>query len=58
MEAKNLRFVGCGSKASYIAFDKIESKKIMVEKGIPTPKYHTVPRDNHAFPEDFSLRWW
>ncbi len=55
MEEKNLRFVGCGSKASYIAFDKIESKKIMENKGIPTPKYHTVPRDNHAFPEDFSF---
>ncbi len=42
MEDKKLKFVGSGSKASKIAFDKTDCKKIWQNNNIPIPRHSVV----------------
>jgi len=42
MEQRGIRFVGSGSKASALAIDKVATKQIATELGIPTPAYEVV----------------
>lgn len=37
-------FTGAGVEASRVSFDKIQSKRIFVEQGIPTPRYEVLRR--------------
>lgn len=39
LEAKGKRFVGSDSKASKLAFDKAETKRIWMNADLPTPRY-------------------
>jgi D-alanine-D-alanine ligase len=39
LEEMGLPYSGSGPEASYLAMDKIESKKIFMTKGVPTPDY-------------------
>ncbi|WP_028357741.1 D-alanine--D-alanine ligase [Brackiella oedipodis] len=42
LEVMRLPYTGSGVMASAIAMDKIMTKRIMQEQGIPTPKFHIV----------------
>jgi D-alanine-D-alanine ligase len=51
LEARNLPFVGSGSKASRLGMNKIETKKVWAAAGLPTPAYAVLTRDsvkNHS----------
>lgn len=42
LEEKGIPYTGSGPAASRTAFDKVLSKKVFVENGIPTPKYEVL----------------
>ena len=42
LEARNLPFVGSGSRASRLGMDKLATKKAWEAAGLPTPKYRVV----------------
>lgn len=44
LEARGLKFVGSGSKASRIGIDKIATKEVWKAAGLPTPAWNTVRR--------------
>lgn len=46
LEARNLKFVGSGSKAAAVAMDKLASKQIAERYGIPTPTYQQFGTSN------------
>ncbi len=46
LEARNLPFVGSGSKASRIGINKVETKRVWEAAGLPTPQYIIVNRQN------------
>ncbi len=52
LEERGISFVGCGSKGCALAMDKIASKKIMAELGIPTPAFAVVERGTGNAPPD------
>lgn len=45
MEERGIRFVGSGSVASALAMDKVATKRIAEEIGIPTPAYEVAGSD-------------
>lgn len=44
LEARHLKFVGSGSKASRIGIDKIATKEVWQAAGLPTPAWNVVRR--------------
>jgi D-alanine-D-alanine ligase len=42
MEEHGIRFVGSGSRASALAIDKVATKQLAADLGIPTPAYEVV----------------
>jgi D-alanine-D-alanine ligase len=48
LESRKLPFVGSGSKASRIGINKVETKKVWEQAGLPTPQYVIVNRSNIA----------
>ena len=42
MEQRGLCFVGSGSQASATAIDKVTTKKVALECGLPTPEYEVI----------------
>jgi len=44
LEARQLKFVGSGSRASRIGIDKISTKEVWRAAGLPTPAWNTVRR--------------
>jgi len=55
LEGKGLKFVGSGSEASRIIIDKIKTKKIFVDNGVPTSKYEILKDGDKAFPASLKL---
>ena len=55
LEEHNKSFIGCDSKASRQAIDKIVSKNIMRENNIPTPDFAVIDQTNRSFPDNLSL---
>src|SRR5688500_15662614 len=52
LEARNLPFVGSGSKASRLGMDKVATKKAWEKAGLPTPPYRVVTSMSEAIPEE------
>lgn len=48
-------YTGCDSEASRIAFDKVLTKKLCVENGIPTAKFVVVDSEKIPLPESLQL---
>lgn len=46
LEQRKLPFVGSGSKASRIGIDKVDTKRVWEQAGLPTPAYEIVTSDN------------
>ena len=55
MEKENIEFIGSGSVASKLIIDKIASKKMMQQQGIPTSEWAVVTPDERDFPEHLTL---
>lgn len=55
LEEKGVNFVGSGSEASKIIIDKIKTKKIFVDNGIPTAKFETLKDGDKVFPSTLKL---
>lgn len=55
MENAGLKFVGSGSASCLLVMDKIATKRLADELGIPTAKWHTVTPESHEFPADLKL---
>lgn len=55
LEKRKLRFVGSGSKASQIIIDKIKTKKVFVENGIPTSSFAILKDGEKTFPKNLKL---
>ena len=57
LENAGMKFVGCGSEASRLVFDKIPSKKLMDRENIPTPAWCVITEPESDLPEhmDFPL---
>ncbi|HEX7618296.1 MAG TPA: D-alanine--D-alanine ligase [Verrucomicrobiae bacterium] len=48
-------YTGCDADASRIAFDKVLTKKLCVEAGVPTAKFLVVESETAPFPKDLQL---
>ncbi|MDD5137050.1 MAG: D-alanine--D-alanine ligase [Candidatus Omnitrophica bacterium] len=46
LESAGIRYTGSDAKASKVALDKIASKEEFIKRGIPTPKYMVVEKDD------------
>jgi D-alanine-D-alanine ligase len=55
LEQLGVVYTGCDAEASRIAFDKVLTKKLCTEAGVPTAKYLVVKSEDAALPED--LPW-
>ena len=55
LERRNLRFVGSNSKASQIIIDKLKTKNIFVENGIPTAPFAVLNDGEKTFPSNLNL---
>lgn len=52
LEEQGMPYTGAGSASSELAFDKVESKKVFVEKNVPTPLCEIVNcKEGVSFPE-------
>ena len=55
LEILGVVYTGCDSEASRIAFDKVLTKKLCIEAGVPTAKYLVVESEKAALPKDLQL---
>lgn len=56
LESARIPYTGSGPESSRVAFDKLASKRIFIERGLPTPKFATVNTINACLPTDLSER--
>ena len=56
LESRNLNFVGSGSKASRLGMNKVDTKIVWRDAGLPTPAWLTVGASNCAEGEAFIHR--
>ncbi len=52
LEDNDLKFVGSGSAESRLVMDKIATKRLLDQLGIPTARWHVVTRDASEIPAD------
>jgi D-alanine-D-alanine ligase len=50
LDRRGLPYTGSGAAASQVAFDKVRSKAVFVQAGIPTPRYAVVRERGAALP--------
>ncbi len=55
LEKENIKFIGCGSKASSIVIDKLTTKKLLLKNNIKTAKFATITKKNTNIPENLKL---
>jgi len=55
LEKLGVIYTGCDAESSRIAFDKVLTKKLCVEAGVPTAKFLVVESETAPFPEDLPL---
>jgi UDP-N-acetylenolpyruvoylglucosamine reductase len=55
MEKIGIPFVGCGSKASSIAIDKIKNKELFDKISILTPKSEVIDETENQFPKSMTI---
>lgn len=55
LDALGMPYTGCGAAASRIAFDKVLTKQLCVQAGVPTPKFVTVKSSEAPFPRELTL---
>jgi D-alanine-D-alanine ligase len=55
LEKLGMIYTGCDAEASRIAFDKVLTKQLCIEAGVPTAKYLVVKSEKAALPKDLQL---
>ena len=55
LERMRVPFTGCDSNSSALAFDKVETKKVWREKGLPTANFVAFETTDARFPEELGL---
>jgi len=55
LDALGATYTGCDAEASRIAFDKVLTKKLCIEAGVPTAKFLVVESEKAALPKDLQL---
>ena len=55
LEQLGVVYTGCDAEASRIAFDKVLTKKLCAEAGVPTAKFLVVNSEKAPLPEDLRL---
>jgi D-alanine-D-alanine ligase len=55
LDALGATYTGCDAESSRIAFDKVLTKKLCVEAGVPTAKCLVVKSEKAALPKDLQL---
>jgi D-alanine-D-alanine ligase len=55
LEILGVIYTGCDSEASRIAFDKVLTKKLCAEAGVPTAKFVVVNSEKAPLPKDLQL---
>ena len=55
LEKLGVPYTGCGPAASALAFDKVKSKQVFEEQGIPTARFAICDSTHCAMPESFEL---
>lgn len=55
LEKRKIRFVGSDSKASQIIINKLKTKKMFVENGIPTAPFAILKDGEKSFPSNLKL---
>ncbi len=48
LERRGIKYTGSGARASKLAFDKAEAKKIFTENNVPTPRYKVIENSGAA----------
>jgi D-alanine-D-alanine ligase len=56
LEWLGIAYTGSGVKASAIAMDKIATKQIWLQQGLPTPTYESIPSDLNPLARDKALQ--
>jgi D-alanine-D-alanine ligase len=51
LDALGMPYTGCGAEASRLAFDKVLTKQLCLQAGVPTAKFITVNSPEAPFPE-------
>ncbi len=51
LEALGVPYTGCGPEASRIAFDKVRTKELCVQNGVPTARYLVLTSPTAAWPK-------
>ena len=52
LESRGLPYTGSGPESSRLAFDKLASKRIFLEQGLPTPDFVTVVNKEANLPSE------
>ncbi|MGH7975395.1 MAG: D-alanine--D-alanine ligase family protein, partial [Limisphaerales bacterium] len=55
LEKLGVIYTGCDSEASRFAFDKVVTKKLCIEVGVPTAKFLVVNSTQSPFPKNLQL---
>jgi D-alanine-D-alanine ligase len=55
LEKLGVPYTGCDAKSSRIAFDKVLTKKLCIEAGVPTAEFVVVKSENAALPGNLQL---
>ena len=55
LEALGALYTGCNAESSRIAFDKVLTKKLCIEAGVPTAKFLVVDSETAALPKNLQL---
>ncbi len=50
MEQSGIEFIGTGTEASSLCMDKVRSKEMMLQRGIPTPPFAVIDKNSRKFP--------
>ncbi|MGE3310713.1 MAG: D-alanine--D-alanine ligase [Limisphaerales bacterium] len=53
LDALGIPYTGCGAEASEVAFDKVRTKRRLLEAGVPTPRHAVVREVEAPFPTDW-----
>lgn len=53
LEALGVPYTGCDPEASRLAFDKVVTKKLCLEAGVPTARFEVITTPHAAWPRDW-----
>jgi D-alanine-D-alanine ligase len=55
LDALGVPYTGCNSKSSWLAFDKVITKKLCIEAGVPTARFAVLNSEKDSLPNHLKL---